>query len=195
MNTNYIFYIYGSYLSASPSLSLSLNEIEVDNICFQHKGRNSQEQYLLSMKLTSYGLVILLQEQIPNISYSWFVRIVSFLSLTYLLFFSLIGQNSKPTSRILALWIGFFVFTSLSSSSSPLSFPLLYKQATPQSIALLLTVARISSWQGHLMLYVNHVKAPMEPVQPIVMVISFAFVMERSICITVMVQLSIIGSC
>ena len=131
----------------------------------------------------------------PNISYSWFVRIVSFLSLTYLLFFSLIGQNSKPTSRILALWIGFFVFTSLSSSSSPLSFPLLYKQATPQSIALLLTVARISSWQGHLMLYVNHVKAPMEPVQPIVMVISFAFVMERSICITVMVQLSIIGSC
>ena len=43
------------------------------------------------------------------------------------------------------------------------------------------------------MLYVNHVKAPMEPVQPIGMVISFAFVMERSIGITVMVQLSIIG--
>ena len=61
-----ILYIYGSYLSASPSLSLSLNEIEVDNICFQHKGRNSQEQYLLSMKLTLYGLVILLQEQIPE---------------------------------------------------------------------------------------------------------------------------------
>ena len=47
-------------------LSLSLNEIEVDNICFQHKDRNSQEQYLLSMKLTLYGLVILLQEQIPE---------------------------------------------------------------------------------------------------------------------------------
>ena len=54
MNTNYIFYIYGSYLSADPA-SLSLSEIEVDNICFQYKGRNSQEQYLLSMKLTLYG--------------------------------------------------------------------------------------------------------------------------------------------
>ena len=47
-------------------LSLSLSEIEVDNICFQYKGRNSQEQYLLSMKLTLYGQVFLLQEQIPE---------------------------------------------------------------------------------------------------------------------------------
>ena len=43
------------------------------------------------------------------------------------------------------------------------------------------------------MVYVNHVKAPMESVQLTAMVISFAFVMERSVGITVMVQLSIIG--
>ena len=43
------------------------------------------------------------------------------------------------------------------------------------------------------MVYVNHVKAPMESLQLTAMVISFAFVMERSVGITVMVQLSIIG--
>ena len=71
-NTNYIFYIYGSYLpadSASPSLSLSLSEIEVDNIFFQHKGRNPQEQYFLSMKFCM-DWTFFCKSKYPNISYS-----------------------------------------------------------------------------------------------------------------------------
>ena len=114
MNTNYIFYIYGSYLpadSASPSLSLSLSEIEVDNIFFQHKGRNPQEQYFLSMKFCM-DWTFFCKSKYPNISYSWFIRILSFLSLIYLSFFSLIGseletdfQNLGSMDRLLRFHI------------------------------------------------------------------------------------------
>ena len=136
MNTNYIFYIYGSYLpadSASPSLSLSLSEIEVDNIFFQHKGRNPQEQYFLSMKFCM-DWTFFCKSKYPNISYSWFIRILSFLSLIYLSFFSLIGseletdfQNLGSMDRLLRFHIFIFllftliVFTSVQASNGTIN--------------------------------------------------------------------------
>ena len=129
--TRIIYFIYMgriSLLTLYLPLYLSLSQIEVDNIFFQHKGSNPQEQYFLSMKFCM-DWTFSCKRKYPNISYFWFVRILSFLSLTYLLFFSLIGselktdfQNLDSMDRLLRFLIYisliFTVFLSTSVQAS-----------------------------------------------------------------------------
>ena len=101
--TRIIYFIYMgriSLLTLYLPLYLSLSEIEVDNIFFQHKGSNPQEQYFLSMKFCM-DWTFSCKRKYPNISYFWFVRILSFVSLTYFLFFFIYRfrtQNRLPES-------------------------------------------------------------------------------------------------
>ena len=134
--TRIIYFLYMgriSLLTLHLPLYLSLSEIEVDNIFFQHKGRNPQEQYFLSMKFCM-DWTFFCKSKYPNISYSWFIRILSFLSLIYLSFFSLIGseletdfQNLCSMDRLLRFHIFIFllftliVFTSVQASNGTIN--------------------------------------------------------------------------